>query len=246
MNDPSPVTDSAAPNPQPVTVQKLRIRYAKRGRLRFTSHRDFGRAFERAIRRAGIPIGFSSGYTPHPKISYANAAPTGTGSEAEYLEIGLIEALDAADVRQRLDAALPVGLDIVEVVDAGPGSLAERLEASDWQIELPGADPEAVAGAVAGFVAAPEVTTERMTKRGIRTIDVRESVVALHAQGESVRAVVRTAIPTVRPEDVVAGLVSHGLGGFGTPVAVRLAQGPLSGSAVGDPLEADRNDPSGG
>lgn len=246
MNDPSPITDSAAPNPQPVTVQKLRIRYAKRGRLRFTSHRDFGRAFERAVRRAGIPIGFSSGYTPHPKISYANAAPTGTGSEAEYLEIGLIVALEPADVRRRLDAALPEGLDIVEVVAAGPGALAERLEASDWQIDLPGADPEAVAAAVAGFVAAGEVTTERMTKRGLRTIDVRASVVSLAAHGDAVRAVVRAAIPTVRPEDVVAGLVSHGLGGFGTPVAVRLAQGPLSGTVVGDPLEPDRNGASGG
>lgn len=245
MTDPSPITDSAAPNPQPVTVQKLRIRYAKRGRLRFTSHRDFGRAFERAVRRAGIPIGFSSGYTPHPKISYANAAPTGTGSEAEYLEIGLIVALDPADVRRRLDAALPDGLDIVEVVAAGPGTLAERLEASDWRIDLPGVDQQALADAVAGFVAAPEVTTERMTKRGLRTIDVRACVVALEPQGESVRAVVRAAIPTVRPEDVVAALVSHGLGEFGTPVAVRLAQGPLSGTAVGDPLEADRTGPSG-
>ena len=72
-----------APNPQLPIVQKLRLRYAKRGRMRFTSHRDFARAFERAIRRAGLPIGHSSGYTPHPKISYAGASPTGAASEAE-------------------------------------------------------------------------------------------------------------------------------------------------------------------
>ena len=70
-------------------VQRIRIRYAKRGPLRFTSHRDFARAFERAVRRAGVPIAFSQGFTPHPKISYASAAPTGAASEAEYLEIGL-------------------------------------------------------------------------------------------------------------------------------------------------------------
>jgi radical SAM-linked protein len=67
----------------------LRLRYAKRGRLRFASHRDFQRAFERALRRAGVPMAYSAGFSPHPKISYANAAPTGTASEAEYLEIGL-------------------------------------------------------------------------------------------------------------------------------------------------------------
>ena len=62
------------------TVQKLRIHYAKRGRLRFSSHRDFQRALERALRRAEIPMAYSAGFSPHPKVSYANAAPTGVVS----------------------------------------------------------------------------------------------------------------------------------------------------------------------
>src|SRR5436305_1819116 len=77
--------------PPPPVVQRLRVRYAKRGRLRFTSHRDFARAFERALRRADVPMAYSAGFSPHPKISYAGAAPTGVASEAEYLEIGLAE-----------------------------------------------------------------------------------------------------------------------------------------------------------
>src|SRR3954453_4380925 len=93
-------------NQEPV-VQRIRIRYAKRGRLRFTSHRDFARALERAIRRSGIPIAFSAGFSPHPKVSYVGAAPTGTASEAEYLEIGLAEAREPAEVKTALDAALP-------------------------------------------------------------------------------------------------------------------------------------------
>ena len=128
-----------APNPQLPIVQKLRIRYAKRGRLRFTSHRDFARAFERAVRRAGVPIAFSSGYSPHPKISYANASPTGAATEAEYLEIGLTRECDPDAVRADLDASLPPGLDVLEVVvAAGQGSLADRLQASEWSIELAG------------------------------------------------------------------------------------------------------------
>ena len=102
------------PHKQNPVVQRIRIRYAKRGRLRFTSHRDFARAFERALRRSGIPIAYSSGFSPHPKISYMGAAPTGMASEAEYLEIGLQAEMDVAEVGQRLDAALPEGLDIVE------------------------------------------------------------------------------------------------------------------------------------
>ena len=79
------------PEQQAPPVQRLRVRYAKRGRLRFTSHRDFSRAFERAVFRARVPMAYSSGFNPHPRISYAGAAPTGSASEAEYLEIALAE-----------------------------------------------------------------------------------------------------------------------------------------------------------
>ena len=79
-------------------VQRVRLRYAKRGRLRFTSHRDFARAFERALRRASVPMAYSAGFTPHPKISYMGAAPTGVASEAEYLEIGLARRVDIGEL----------------------------------------------------------------------------------------------------------------------------------------------------
>lgn len=233
----SQIPNPEAPNPQLPVVQKLRIRYAKRGRLRFTSHRDFARAFERAVRRARIPIGFSSGFSPHPKISYANAAPTGSASEAEFLEIGLTEPRESGEVQRALDEALPLGLDIVDVVVVDvPGSLADRLEASAWRIDLSGADPSQVASAVAAFLAADEVSVDRMTKRGLRAIDVRGAVVDAIADGSTVTAVVRSTIPTVRPDDIVTGLRGHGLEYTGSPVAQRLSQGPLRGTQVGDPL----------
>src|SRR5438132_11358067 len=90
------------PPPEPI-VQRLRIRYAKRGRLRFTSHRDFARAFERALRRAEVPMAYSAGFSPHPKVSYVGAAPTGVASEAEYLEIGLDREVAPEQVRRALD-----------------------------------------------------------------------------------------------------------------------------------------------
>src|SRR5690348_16685532 len=118
------------PEQQAPPVQRLRVRYAKRGRLRFTSHRDFSRAFERALVRARIPMAYSSGFNPHPRISYAGASPTGASSEAEYLEIGLAEVVDPQHLARDLDAALPPGLDVLAVVEAGHGSLADRLQAS--------------------------------------------------------------------------------------------------------------------
>ena len=95
--------------PPPPAVQKLRLRYAKRGRLRFTSHRDFQRALERALRRVEVPMAYSAGFNPHPKISYANAAPTGAASEAEYVEIGLSRRCDPEALRAALDESLPDG-----------------------------------------------------------------------------------------------------------------------------------------
>ncbi len=241
-----------APNPQLPIVQKLRMRYAKRGRLRFTSHRDFARAFERAIRRSGIPIGHSSGFTPHPKISYANASPTGAASEAEYLEIGMTRECDPDEVRELLDAALPEGLDIVDVVVAKPGGFADRLEASAWEIVLPEVSLEDAENAVRAFLAEEDIPIQRIMKQGPRMLNCREPVVDMSARfdvsnGEPcaiLAMVVQHVTPSVRPDDVLAGLTSSGgLKVKQTPKATRLAQGPLDTETgtVGDPLAFDRD-----
>jgi radical SAM-linked protein len=231
-------------------VQKVRLRYAKRGRLRFTSHRDFARAFERALRRAEVPMAYSAGFTPHPKISYIGAAPTGVASEAEYVEIGLATAVAVEDLRVALDDALPTGLDITEAVEiaaTGAGSLADRIEASDWRIELPGVSAETAEGAVNAFLATSEFLVERLTKDGRRQLDARAPVVSLRvARGEGANGdssailelVVRQVTPAVRPDDVLTALRAvAGLAPSAPPLAVRRAQGPLDASgAVGDPL----------
>lgn len=218
------------------------MRYAKRGRLRFTSHRDFSRAFERALVRARIPMAYSSGFNPHPRISYAGASPTGAASEAEYLEIGLAERVDPARLAEDLDHALPDGLDVVEVVVAAPGSLADRLQASRWQIDLP-LPLDAVAPAVRSFLDRPSVEVERMTKKGLRSFDSRAAVLALevaaHDAGARLAVVLRHTVPAVRPDDVLAGLREvGGLDEAGAPLVTRLQQGPLDEASqeIGDPL----------
>jgi radical SAM-linked protein len=233
-------------------VQRLRLRYAKRGRLRFTSHRDFSRAFERALARAGVPMAYSSGFHPHPRISYAGASPTGAASEAEYLEIGLARETDPEEVRRMIDESLPPGLDVLDVVTARGGSLPDRMEASDWRITLPDVPVEEAAAAVAAFLAAEEVTVERMTKRGLRSFDCRGAVVRLEvvddASGQVACAildmVLRHATPSVRPDDVLAGLREiTGLHPGSGALLERRAQGPLDAEAgtVGDPLAPDRD-----
>lgn len=237
------------PPPAPV-VQRLRIRYAKRGRLRFSSTRDFARALERALRRAGVPMAFSAGFHPHPQISYANAAPTGTASEAEYFEIRVTERVDPEAVRAALDEALPIGLDVLEVVVAAPGALADRLEASEWRLLVRGADPTALQEAVTAYLALDVAEATRTFKNGPRTFDTREAVVALDVQGVDeqgcaiLRMVVRHTTPSVRPDDILTAL--RAVTGYSPPVpplVTRLAQGPLIDAAAGvaDPLAADKD-----
>jgi radical SAM-linked protein len=234
--------------PPPPTVQKLRIRYAKRGRLRFASHRDLARTLERALRRAQVPMAFSAGFSPHPKISYLGAAPTGAASEAEYCEIGLSVRCDPEAIRAGLDASLPDDVAILECVEAGEGtgSLADRIDTSVWRVELPGVSLQALQRAVEAFLAAEVVTVAKRTKNGLKDIDAREAVTsASAAEGDGcaiLHVVVRQLTPAVRPDDVLAALAA--VADLHPPLparAVREAQGRLDDSGtVADPLGPDR------
>lgn len=207
-------------------------------------------------------MAYSAGFTPHPKISYANAAPTGAASEAEYLEISVVERCDPGALRDALDAALPPGLDVVEVLEATPGALADRLQAGEWELVLPGTAPEQAAGAVAELLAREEVLVERVTKSGRRSTDARAAVVRLRvitpaeARSDLGRAVgttgppcailhlvVRHATPAVRPDDVLTALHAVAdLAPAAPPQVTRLAQGLLDEEAgtVADPLAPER------
>lgn len=216
--------------------------------MRFTSTRDFARALERALRRAGVPMAFSAGFHPHPRISYAGGAPTGMASEAEYLEIALAERCDPDEVRTALDAALPAGLDIVEVVEAGARSLNELLEASAWEIAFAELSPESLAAAVGELTDLPEALVTRMFKTGEKTFDVLPAVVAAEVgAGEGcaiLHLVVRHTTPAVRPDDVLSALrQATRFDAPSPPKVTRIAQGPWDAAAahVADPLAADAN-----
>ncbi|HLU55158.1 MAG TPA: TIGR03936 family radical SAM-associated protein [Pseudonocardia sp.] len=255
------VRPGEAANPAPPTVARVRLRFAKRGRLRFLSHRDVARSFERAVRRAGVPVAYSHGFSPHPRMSWIGAAPTGTASEAEYVEIGLTEPVDPAEVAAALDAALPDGLDILQAAPGEGTPLADRIEASSWVVELPGVEPDELRRAVAALLERDSVVVERVTPSGRRKIDVRGALVRVDVQdpaaagsapsgGEGatppdragvcaiLTAVVRQTTPAVRPDDVLGALdVVAGLRPSSPPKATRTAQGLLDHRGdLADPL----------
>ncbi len=233
---------AAEPDHRPAqlpAVQYLVVRYAKRGKMRFASHRDVARVFERGVRRAGLPIAYSAGFTPHPKISYAGGAPTGVASEAEYLSLALTSREAAAQVGQRLNAALPDGIDVIDVIEGGLAGGVGPLEASRWRVVLPGVGRADAARAVAGFLALGEAPVERLTDKGVRILDARAAVVEMDvlvpdpATAEEDCAILRMVVlhmaPAVRPEDVLTALRQRfDLEPSAPPVTTRLAQGSLA------------------
>ncbi|HLK44840.1 MAG TPA: TIGR03936 family radical SAM-associated protein, partial [Acidimicrobiales bacterium] len=96
------MTDLALP-------ERLRVRYRKVGRVRFTSQRDCARLFERAMRRASLPLAHSSGFSPRPLLSFGLALPTGCASLAEYLDLRLDPARTEGPVRVVATAEVPPG-----------------------------------------------------------------------------------------------------------------------------------------
>jgi radical SAM-linked protein len=203
------------------------------------------------VRKAGLPIAYSAGFTPHPKISYAGGAPTGVASEAEYLSLALTDRQAETQVCQRLNAALPDGIDVIEVTDEDQAKRASssfgHLEASEWEVVLPGVGPEAAGRAVAAFLGRDEAPVERLTDKGVRRLDARAAVVTLDVLGPAdpnggprapvtgvqdcaiLRMVVLHTAPAVRPDDVLTALREQlGLVPSSPPITTRLAQGSLA------------------
>jgi radical SAM-linked protein len=174
-------------------------------------------------------MAYSSGFSPHPRISYANAAPTGAASEAEYLEIGLAATCDPEKVREALDAALPPGLDVIEVVVSPPGALADELTGSHWQVDLPGLSTSTLQAAREAFMSTEAVLVQRMTKNGMREFDARAAVVALDVDDGGLTMTLAHRTPLVRPDDVLAGLrvASPEFAPMDPPLLTRLTQGRL-------------------
>ena len=136
--------------------QILRIRFSKRGPVRFISHRDVARSWERAFRKARLPLAFTAGFSPHPRVSFGLALPLGWESDAEYIDVHLAERCDPQDVAARLDAALPEGMrveDLAEIPATAP-SAAAIVRWADYAVAVRGpheGPPPAPAAVAAGL-----------------------------------------------------------------------------------------------
>ncbi len=210
---------------------RIRFRFAKLGKVRFTSQRDVARMWERALRRARMPLAYTEGFSPRPQLSFGLALPTGCESEAEYLDVVLdprrpeTSGIEVESLAPGLTPLLPDGI-VVQVaapLEPGRDSLQQQVTSCSWTMDLAGVTPADLEGQVAALLAAPSVLVTRERKGRVEQDDLRPSVLALAvADGPgpdtggrgatTVRLVAELATQPrgVRPIELVRGLVACG------------------------------------
>lgn len=205
---------------------RLRIRFSKLGKVRFTSHRDVARMWERALRRTGLAVANSQGFNPRPLLSFGLALPTGAESLAEYLDVTLAPGPDgAAEIPTELgrlavefSAALPDGLDVVALgtLEGDVGSLQQEVTSCSWDLEVRGVTASELARRVELVLGAPSVSVQRERKGRTFDDDLRPSVRSLvvspppapgpAGEGMWLRTELATFPRGVRPKELVEAL----------------------------------------
>ncbi|MBE5808310.1 MAG: DUF2344 domain-containing protein [Clostridiales bacterium] len=191
------------------------IRFGKEPRLRFISHLDLQRFFQRALNRTGLPIAYTQGFNPHPVMSFGSALALGWTSEYEILDIKLSVPMGRKRTEEAMRSALPEDLPVLEtrmVDDRHPAPMAQ-VKASDYRITLPEARVEAFHRALAAFSQMDSVKAVRKTKSGEKEIDIRP--LALQMEPTKTGLWARLSLTekcTLKPDlwlDALAGLVGE-------------------------------------
>ena len=199
-------------------MTRLRVRFQKLGLVRWTSHRDVARMWERACRRVQLPVAWTGGFSPRPKLSFGLALPTGAESLAEYLDLELASEadVDLDGLPARLTPALPAGVDVTAaaVVASTPSggrapSLQEDVDSCGWRVGFaPGVDLAALADRA---LASSSLLVERERKGRLSVDDVRPAILALSAvvtaEGEpELEALLATRPRALRPQELLRAL----------------------------------------
>ncbi len=156
--------------------QRFRLRFAKGEALKYISHLDLARTWERVFRRAGLPVAYSKGFNPRPRFQIAGALPVGVIGSAEYLDIWLTVPLNCENVLSQLQPALPLGLQVLDVEEVAlrAPALQAQVRAADYRAVVQSREPlEAVRTRVEALLEASTILRERSHKGRLRTYDLR-------------------------------------------------------------------------
>jgi radical SAM-linked protein len=188
------VTNAANYTVRPMdTQQRWRITFAKCSPIKYISHLDLCRAWERILRRAGLPIAYTQGFNPQARLQLAAALPVGHTGSAEMMDVILERPIDAGEFVTRVPPALPDGLILVDAREIDPkvASLQSALREAEYRVRLSTlVARHEVARRVAGFLSADHLEQRRVRKQHVETVDVRPLVDDVRLEAGNVGEVV--------------------------------------------------------
>jgi len=178
-------------DPEPSPEAKVRLKFARLGPVRFLGHLEMVNMFLRALRRAQVPVSYSQGFSPKPKIAFSSALPVGLETEGDYLDVLLRESVSEGQVRDRLNATLPEGFEILDAAEAPARmrSLMSSVVGERYQamLSIEGREVvQAVRESAESLQSRDAVWVEKEGKRGrVRTVDILPSVKELSVSEDS-------------------------------------------------------------
>lgn len=227
----------------------VRLGFTKRGRVRFVSHRDVARAFERAFRIEQLPLAFTLGFSPRPKVSFGLALSVGHESDAEYLDFELREPVDPEQLPGPLSDALPEGIEVTgaaQLIDRAP-ALQESVTLVEYRVTA--SDVDAIVGtdllqaSVDRALASPALPVTRTRKGRESTDDIKPAIRSIelgfdHEGSPALELALSTQSRGARPREVLDALSGGGVV-LTEHRVLRTAQWIERDGARLEPLEAD-------
>jgi radical SAM-linked protein len=164
-------------------AQRLRLTFSRGEAVKYITHLDLMRTWERALRRAGVPVSYSEGFSPHAQIAIAAPLPVGTTSDAELMDVFLDERMTPRAFTDAVTPQLPAGLGLVRVREAAMSlpSLQADARSARYEVDVPRAALDDAAAAARAFLAESTVPWEHKREDGVRTYDIRSLVHEIEA-----------------------------------------------------------------
>ena len=222
----------------PELTTRIRIKFSRTGRLRFLSHLDFMTLVHRTVMRAGVPVAFSQGFNPHPKLAFGPALSVGMESEAEYLDMETDPFVDLPNLASDLNAALPEGIRILaaRAVPRKSPSLSGSIGRYIYRVTPPPEHRAELAARVRDFLERETVVVERNGKQS----DIRPGIESASERGATDIEIVICDTDQARPriQDVIEKLFAVGRERATLFGIRRTAQFMRNNGAWMDPLDA--------
>ncbi|MBN2911485.1 MAG: DUF2344 domain-containing protein [Coprococcus sp.] len=193
---------------------KARIKFRKNGVMKFIGHLDIMRYFQKAIRRAEIPIAFTSGYSPHMIMSFANPLGVGLTSDGEYFDIELTESIASKEAVRRLNEQMVDGMEIVSFVQIPDDKKSKGMSivaGADYLSSVKnGSLPEDLAEKLEAFYAQNEICVIKKTKKSEKEVDIRPMIYKLECRdGKIYMRVAAGSVQNLKPELVTEAFVRY-------------------------------------